>query len=228
LNKDLSHLYVPIGSFDLQTLKNSIVEGNLNDLPEEFGNAIEDVLRDYETNRDPQRIDIILDKIYFEHLYEMAKDTKVDLFINYVKDMIDFLNIKSAIRLKNQGKDVKFFEDVILPNGNIDTDIILYTLNDSIDNMIHKFRNSKISSGLLKGLESYRNTNRLSDLEKYMDNYLMELNKPSKYINFGPEPIFSYIIAKETEIKTLRIIMVSKLNNLSPDVIRERVRDLYV
>ena len=228
LNKDLSHLYVPIGSFDLQTLKNSIVEGNLNDLPEEFGNAIEDVLKDYEINRDPQRIDIILDKIYFEHLYEMAKDTKVDLFINYIKDMIDFLNIKSAIRLKNQGKDVKFFEDVILPNGNIDTDIILYTLNDSIDNMIHKFRNSKISSGLLKGLESYRNTNRLSDLEKYMDNYLMELNKPSKYINFGPEPIFSYIIAKETEIKTLRIIMVSKLNNLSPDVIRERVRDLYV
>ena len=56
----------------------------------------------------------------------------------------------------------------------------------------------------------------------------MDLNKTSKYINIGPEPIFSYIVAKEAEIKTLRIILVAKLNNLSPDVIRERVRELYV
>jgi V/A-type H+-transporting ATPase subunit C len=228
LNKDQSHLYVPIGTIEYQAIKSALIEGDLRDLPKEFRNAIEHVQHDLDTNHDPQRIDIILDRFYFEHLYNMAKDTGIDLFINYVKDMIDFINIKSAIRIKKQGKDMKFFEDVILPNGNIDKDTVLYTLNDSIENMIHKFRNSKISSGLIKGLDSYRNTNRLTDLERYMDNYLMDLNKPSKYINFGPEPIFSYIIAKETEIKTLRIIMVSKLNNLSPDVIRERVRDLYV
>lgn len=56
----------------------------------------------------------------------------------------------------------------------------------------------------------------------------MNLNKSSKYITFGPEPIFSYIVAKETEIKNLRIIMVSKTNGISPEAIRERVRDLYV
>jgi len=61
-----------------------------------------------------------------------------------------------------------------------------------------------------------------------MDNYIIELNKQSKYVHFGPEPIFSYIVAKETEIKVLRIIMVSKLNNIPPDRIRERLRDLYV
>ena len=63
---------------------------------------------------------------------------------------------------------------------------------------------------------------------QHMDNYLMGLNRPSKYIVFGPEPIFSYIVAKEAEIKTLRIIMVSKLNKISPDATRERVRELYV
>lgn len=61
-----------------------------------------------------------------------------------------------------------------------------------------------------------------------MDNYLIELIKPSLTINFGPEPLFSYVLAKEAEIKILRIIMVSKLNKLSPDAIRERLRDLYV
>lgn len=226
--KDLSDLYSPLGTLDMRRLKNDYRDGNLKDLKVEFIEAIEEVLKDLDTNDDPQRIDVIMDKHYFDHLYKIASETKIDLFVEYVKDMIDFINVRSIIRLKNQGKDFKFSEDIILENGNIDKETILASLNDSTDNMIHKFRNSKISSGLLKGLESYKNTNRLSDLEKNMDNYLMELNKPSKNIHFGPEPIFSYLVAKEAEIKTLRIIMVAKLNNLSPEVIRGRVRDLYV
>ncbi len=56
----------------------------------------------------------------------------------------------------------------------------------------------------------------------------MNLNKGSKNVIFGPEPLFSYLHAKEAEVKALRIIMVSKINKLSPETIRERLRDLYV
>jgi len=35
-------------------------------------------------------------------------------------------------------------------------------------------------------------------------------------------------MAKETEIKNARIIMVGKINNISNDVIRERLRESYV
>ncbi len=228
LKKNLSDIYIPIGTTDFDRIKQDFIEGNFKNIPKEFRHAIETVSKDYESTGDPQRIDLILDKLYFIHLYTMAEYTKIPLFIDYVKDMIDFINIKTAVRLKKQGKEMAFFEEVILPNGNVDKDVILYSLNDSIDNMIYKFRNTKISIGLLKGLESYKSSNRLSDLEKHMDNYLMDLNKPSKYVNFGPEPIFSYIVAKEAEIKTLRIIMVSKLNNVAPEATREKVRDLYV
>ena len=36
------------------------------------------------------------------------------------------------------------------------------------------------------------------------------------------------IYAKETEIKIIRIIMVGKLNNIPAEVVRERLRDIYV
>ena len=42
------------------------------------------------------------------------------------------------------------------------------------------------------------------------------------------EPLLAYIYAKETEIKVIRIIMVGKLNNIAEEVIRERLRDIYV
>lgn len=228
LNKDLSKLYIPVGTTDFRKIRDAFIEGNLRDIQPEFREAIEAVVQDFEVNKDPQRIDIIFDRFYFRHLFKMAEETGIQLFVDYVKDMIDFINIKSSIRLKKQGKDMNFLEEVLLPNGNIDKDVIMMSFNDSVDNMITRYKNYRIGPSLMKGLESYRATNRLSDLEKYMDNYLVEINKPSKYVNFGPEPIFSYLVAKEAEIKTLRIIMVSKLNKLSPDATRERVRELYV
>ena len=68
---------------------------------------------------------------------------------------------------------------------------------------------------------------RLSGLEKISQNYLMELNKDSKYIIFGPEPLFTYLVAKEREISAIRMIMVSKINNIEISKIRERLGDTY-
>ena len=226
--KDLSDLYISVSVLASDFMKEAYITQDFSQISKEFKTAIDAVEEDFEKSSDPQRIDFIFDEYYFKHLYNMAESTKIDLFINYVQDMIDFTNIASLIRLKKQNKDIEFCKDVILENGNIKKDDILAAFNDSIDDMMDRFKDSKISNSLIKGLDSYKETSSLSILEKYKDDYLMDLNKASKYINIGPEPIFSYIVAKETEIKTLRIILVAKLNNLSPDVIRERVRELYV
>lgn len=228
LQKDLKNLYIPIGTLDVDKLRQNYLAGNLKEVDAKFKEALEAVDRDFEINHDPQRIDILLDKYYFSHLYSLAKETEIPLFINYVQDLIDFTNIRTLIRVKKQNKDVNFLEEVILPNGKIGTDEITIALNDSIEDIMNKFKSYDISPEIKRGLESYKEFGTLSDFEKIMDNYLIDLNKVSKNIHFGPEPIFSYIVAKETEIKILRIILVSKLNNISPDDIRERLRDLYV
>lgn len=226
--KDLSDLYISVSVLAPDFMKEAYTTQDFRQISKEFKTAIDAVEEDFEKSSDPQRIDFIFDEYYFKHLYNMAESTKTELFVNYVQDMIDFTNVASLIRLKKQNKDIEFCKDVILENGNIKKDDILAAFNDSIDDMMDRFKDSKISNSLIKGLDSYKETSSLSILEKYKDDYLMDLNKASKYINIGPEPIFSYIVAKETEIKTLRIILVAKLNNLSPDVIRERVRELYV
>ena len=228
MGKDLSNLYIDIGTIDFNRLKSFFIAGDLKSIDPKFSKPIEAVIKDFEETKDPQRIDILLDRYYFSELYSLAEETGIDLFIAYVKDSIDFLNVSTVIRLKKQGKDSRFFKDIVLENGNIDKDDIIQSLNDTLDVMMTKFKNVKISAELTKGLEDYQETGRLSAFEKNMDNYLMSLNKPSKSVVFGPEPLFSYLVAKEMEIKILRIIMVSKINNLSPQATRERLRDLYV
>ncbi len=228
LDRDLSDLYVGISSMDFDKLKLNYKAGNMKELDPRIRENLEKVEKDFEEKKDSQRIDILLDKAYFNHLYDMAVKTQVPLFKNYAEDLIDFTNIRTLVRVKSQKKDLKFLEDVLIENGKIDLEIIRQTLNNPLDMMVARLKAFEISSKVKKGLEAYGESGRLSEFERLMDNYIMDINKPSKYVNFGPEPIFSYIIAKETEIKTLRIIIVSKLNGLSPDDIRERLRDLYV
>ena len=228
LQKDLENLYIPIGMLDIERVRAEYLGDRLKEIDARFKAALDDVNRDFEANNDPQRIDIIMDRHYFSHIYDLAKETEIPLFINYVQDLIDFTNIKTLIRVKKQNKDIQFLEEALIPNGKISADEIVLSLNDSIEDIMNKYKNYDISPEVRKGLEAYKQSGRLSEFEKQMDDYLMELNKPSKFIHFGPEPVFSYIVAKETEIKILRIIMVSKINNIAPDNIRERLRDLYV
>ena len=227
-NSNVENLYIPVGMMDIESLRQNYLSDNFKDIDDKIKGVLLAVEEDFERNKDPQRIDILLDKYYYIHLYELAKETEIPLFIDYVQDLIDFTNIRTLIRVKKQNKDMKFLEDVVLPNGKIEAGDIIMSLNDPVEEIINKFRNYDISPEVIKGLEAYKDTGRLSEFEKLMDNYIIELNKQSKYVHFGPEPIFSYIVAKETEIKVLRIIMVSKLNNIPPDRIRERLRDLYV
>lgn len=52
--------------------------------------------------------------------------------------------------------------------------------------------------------------------------------KEYKNVNYGIEPVITYIIAKEYEIKAIRLIMTGKINKIDTTVIKERMRDIYV
>ncbi|EGY80657.1 V-type ATP synthase, subunit C [Peptoniphilus indolicus ATCC 29427] len=47
-------------------------------------------------------------------------------------------------------------------------------------------------------------------------------------MTYGPEVLFAYLYARETEIKNIRMILISKLNSTDTNSIRERLRETYV
>ena len=101
-------------------------------------------------------------------------------------------------------------------------------VNEDLDTFINKISRTPYAKVLSSILEDYTATGNITSLDVLYDNYIMNHAKEAKRVNFGPEPIIAYIIAKETEIKIIRIIMVGKVNKVSEEVIRERLRELYV
>ena len=224
--KDFSNLLMQAGTIDASKFKVKF-ETQSNDLPQEIIEAIDEVQKDFVENHNPQRIDIIVDKHYFRNLSRLAKEIDVKVITDYVEGLIDFQNMITLFRVKKQNRDARFLETVIFEGGTISKNKIVESINDNTDTILNKFKKEKLGIYLTKGLEVFSETKRLSELEKISDNYLMELNKESKYVVFGPEPLFTYLVAKEREINAIRMIMVSKINNISSDKIRERLRETY-
>ena len=225
LGKDLSNILIPIGTIPLDTLKNSISTGELKPLGKYVADAIKDIELKFGESKDPQVIDVLLDKYMFNSMLSKAKEMNIDYITRYV---LDITNIKTMLRVKKQNKDGRFLEAVLIPNGTIKESLYLEGLNDSLENFIAKISRTEYSKVLSSILEEYSASGNISSLDALYDNYIMNHAKDAKRVNFGPEPIIAYIIAKETEIKIIRIIMVGKINNVSTEIIRERLRDLYV
>lgn len=227
LNQDLSHMLINLGDLDLKEIKNKINGDNYKTLSGNIGKGVIEALEAFGQTKDPQKIDVIIDKYMFKELLEINKSLNYKFIDNLVKAIIDSTNIRTLLRLKKQNKNRDFAEEVIFDGGAIEKNKLISLLNETPENIMSKLKTTIYSDLIGEGFEGYIKTNSAGLLEKLSDNYIMELMKKSKLVTFGPEKIISYIYAKETEIKVIRIIMVAKLNNIAEEVLRERLRDIY-
>jgi V/A-type H+/Na+-transporting ATPase subunit C len=228
LEKDLSELLIPVGAVPLEKLANYIQGENLRDMDPLMREALEKTDEAFKASVDPQIIDILLDSFMFRDMLKKAQELGEDFLINYVRMNIDLINIKTLLRVKKQNKDREFFRQTIIDGGRIDRDILLNSLNESMDSFAGRISHTDYHSILRLGLEEYNKSGRINVFEKLSENMVMQYVKKAKYVSFGVEPVIAYLAAKEAEIKAIRIVLVGKLNKVAPELIRERLRDIYV
>lgn len=228
LEKNLDSLLIPLGTVGIDEIKEYLSSKKANYINPIMAEGITKALEVFEKDRDPQKIDIVLDSYMYKDM--LSKSIKLDykFLEDYIVMQIDLTNIKTLIRAKRQEKQRSFLYDIIIDRGSIDREKYVQLLNEPYENIWKKLVGNPYEKILKEGIEDYINTGKLSSLEKLSDNFLMEYVKKAKYIAFGLEPIIGFILAKETEIRIVRIIMVGKLNKVAPEVIRERLRDIYV
>lgn len=175
-----------------------------------------------EKEKDALNLAITVDKMYLKHLSEMAKRLEYDIFIKYSKIIVDSYNILSFLRLKRMNKNIDYVENVFSEYGSFTKEelIKLFTQEAYIKEF-KKYYSSKIWDDFEKNKD-------ISEIEKMFENMIIDLAIEYKNVNIGPEPIFTYIIAKEYEIKALRLIISSKINSIDIDTVKNRLRGLYV
>lgn len=171
---------------------------------------------------DGQLADTLLDAMALSTMLELAYQTG-DAFIQQTAEwMAATTNLKIALRAIKTGKDADFLELALCQTKTLDKAALIEAAVQGLDSLMALVSGTPYEEGAEQMAHS------VTAFEKWCDNRLMGHVQRAKYIGLGVEPLIAYYIAKEAEIKTVRIVLYCKRQNLPADAIRERVRRLYV
>ncbi len=206
---------------DPDAVASAVYDKKFDELPEFLREPAEKAYEVLSRTMDGQLSDVMLDAMALDDMRVRAEETDNKCIVKLTEFIIATTAIKIALRASKTGKDEMFLQ---------------MSLSETTPN-----RNALIQAAL-KGFEEllsfleatgYKEAAdciRLSStaFEKWCDDNIMSQVESAKYKINGPEPLIAYFIAKEAEIKTMRIVLAGKHNNLPAEMIRERVRKLYV
>ena len=204
-----------------EEMRAAIQEGNYKLLPEDMQEAAKEAYESLVHTGDGQLCDIVIDRACMEAIYLAGHRSKVDIIKDYTESIVAVANIKIAVRAQLTGKSADFMKRAMSSCDSINTDALIKAAIAGKDEIAAYLATTPYRDGVdaLKSSQSI--------FECWCDNRIIRAIKPQKYNAFTVGPIFAYVIARLNEIKTVRIVLTGKQNDLSEEAIRERVREMY-
>lgn len=171
---------------------------------------------------------IFLEESHPEKAMSIADRAGYSFIKDYIKHKIDLGNIKIFCRVKYSGLSRKKFESLILKGGFMDEKILLQNFDLSFAEIGERLRATPYHDLWTKATDALGERETFVELERGMEDFLMKYLKRAKYIVFGPEPVFTYGLAKRRELSLVRLLGVGKINQIPPPILKERISETYV
>lgn len=218
---------VSAGNLDPALLFEVARTGSATILPEPYRSMAIQAARSYGATGDPQEIDLVIDAGRFPELVRQSTAWGYELIGRIATATADMVNLRTVLRLKALRATPAVLQRALVAGGTIQVAKLVSVFPMELDELVQAFTGIPNHDVLAAGVQAFKNTGSLALYEKLMDDRLLSLTSESRYTAFGPEPVIAYLMAKETEIKNLRIVFTGKINRLPENTIRERLRETH-
>lgn len=206
----------PSGEAMLEILQRKAYEELPGNLSEAAKEACETLLQ----TRDGQLCDMIVDRACLEGIHAAGVAAKDAFIRDYAISTVQVSNIKIAARCMATGKAEDFTLRALAPCEGLNAaELAKAAAGGNLLNLLEESGFSEAAQAIAESPSAF---------ERWCDNRIIETIQPQLYDSCSIGPLVAYVLARENEIKTVRIILSGKLNQLSDDSIRERVRKMYV
>ena len=225
MNVSPDSMLMDMGRVPAAALKEAVLTGRLDELPEGLAAAAAEAKEVLDTTRDPQLSDIALDRRCYQEMAAVAEETGSAFLAGYVKIQIDAANLRSLVRTLRMGKGGEFLKTVLLEGGDIGTDAVAAAGNSGA--LQELYGPTALQAAAEAGAEALRG-GPLTAFEKLCDDAVGEYLAGAQFVPFGEAPLLGYLAARETEYTNIRILLMGRGAGLPADVIRSRLRAGYV
>ena len=209
-------------TIDPEPIKQTLRDHQFDALPEEMRGVAEEAMETLLHTGDGQLADVIIDRAALAHIYEASKKTGNEILELYGELTVASADIKTAIRANRTGKDMTFMKRALAPCKTLDVQRLAQAAGEGTDAIYEYLSRTDYSDAVDEIKKSP------SAFERWCDNRIIADMRPQIHNPFTIGPLAAYILARENEIKTVRIILSGKHNDLPEETIRERVREMYV
>ncbi len=216
------NIYVSGGTVSKELIDSAVKTREFDKLPEFLRDIAEKALKTLLETSDGGLCDLMIDKAYLERLLEQGQKSNSKMVRQYAELYTAMSDIRIAVRGCRLEKNREFFKRSLVECKTLSADSLAESSAKSMDDLFEYLLTTDYSDAVDVIKESY------IAFEKWCDDKVMYELRKEKSNNFTIGPIAAYILAKETELKAVGLILTAKQNNLEMSVIRERLRELYV
>lgn len=216
------HIYKNNGTIPWRRIYEAVKAHDFSTLPESMQTCAKEAYDAMLKGIDSQLCDVILDKASLERTYAAGKKLKCDLITAYVELRVAAADIHIALRSCKMKKSAQFLKKAFAACDSLNIEELSNAVLHGME-AIYDYLKTTVYSDAIEAIQTSP-----SAFEKWCDDRLIQLIRPQKYHPFTIEPLAAYILARENEIKCVRILLSGKQNRLPEESIRERLREMYV
>lgn len=226
--KPLGVDYSDAGNMPAEQFEEVFEEENYSLFPDYMAEAVEQAVLAYYQNRDPalreqkdiRQIDYAIDRAQSEYNLKKARRLESIFLLGLFRIQIDLTNIRTMLRLKFTESEQR---GVFLEGGYIELERLRNGLDidyEALGSLFFVTPYYEIVQAGANYLASDKSFLRVEQqCEEYLSGYLMTTIQ----ITAGPQPIIAFLLMKENEIRTVRLILTAKRNYLDTRLILDRI-----
>ncbi len=221
-NTPAESMFLKGGTLESTLIYECVKNRDYKELPDLLGETAAKALDVLLKTGDGQLCDAIIDKASLDALADFASKAQDEVIRDYSELYIASADIKIAVRGAKLNKNLEFFTQALSQCNSLNKEILAKSAVKGFDEIC-----AYLSTTKYKDAVDYIKKS-MSTFEKWCDDLLISGMKKQKSEPFTIGPLVAYILAKQNEIKAVRLILIAKLNGLDDAKINERIREMYV
>ena len=173
-------------------------------------------------------IENAFDKFYYSHLMQFSRILPKEgaLFRNFLLKEVEILNILTLLRLNKAKFSKDIIKDFLILSGDKakDSKITALANADDLEALSRTLEKTEYKNVIAKGIDEFKKTGSLITIENELYKYL--LNQSALFMHQHPlsiDVILGYMLAKDIEIRNLRLIVKGKQLGLNEEFIESQL-----
>ena len=221
-DKTVSSMLISGGTIEGEIIYQCVKNRDYKVLPEILAQTAQKALNIILKTGDGQLCDTVIDKASLDALVDIRSNSLYEVLKDYAELYIASANIKIAVRGSKLNKNLEFFRQALAECLTLNKELLAKSAAKGFDEVC-----AYLSKTKYKDAVDYMKKS-MASFEKWCEDLLIKDMKKQKSDPFTIGPLVAYIIAKQNEIKAIRLILIAKLNRLDDSKINERIREMYV